>query len=72
MSDPYRGESPKAFIVLKPECRGQVKDKEIIEWSKDNMAAYKRPRVIEFRKELPKSAAGKILKRILADENKDR
>jgi long-chain acyl-CoA synthetase len=70
MSDPYRGESPKAFIVLKPEYRGKVREEEIIEWSKDNMAAYKRPRVIEFRQELPKSAAGKILKRLLADEDK--
>ena len=68
--DSYRGESPKAFIVLKPEYRGRVKEEEMIEWSKENMAAYKRPRIIEFREELPKSGAGKILKRILAEEEK--
>jgi long-chain acyl-CoA synthetase len=66
--DSYRGESPKAFIVLKPEYRGKVKEEEIVGWSKENMAAYKRPRIVEFREELPKSGAGKILKRILAEE----
>jgi len=68
--DPYRGESPKAFIVLKPEYRGKVKEEEIVEWSKENMAAYKRPRFIEFREELPKSGVGKILRRMLAEEEK--
>lgn len=68
--DPYRGESPKAFIVLKTEYKGKVKEEEIIEWSKENMAAYKRPRIVEFREELPKSAAGKILRRILTEEEK--
>jgi len=49
--DPYRGESPKAFIVLKTEYREKIKEEEIIEWSKENMAAYKRPRIVEFREE---------------------
>jgi len=66
--DPYRGESPKAFIVLKSEYKGKVQEEEIIDWSKENMAAYKRPRIVEFKRELPKSAAGKILRRILKDE----
>jgi len=70
VSDPYRGESPKAFIVLKPEYKGKVKEEEVIEWSKENMAAYKRPRIVEFREELPKSAAGKILRRVLTEEEK--
>jgi acyl-CoA synthetase (AMP-forming)/AMP-acid ligase II len=70
VSDPYRGESPKAFIVLKPEYKGKIREGEIIEWSKENMATYKRPRLIEFREELPKSAAGKILRRILKEEEK--
>jgi acyl-CoA synthetase (AMP-forming)/AMP-acid ligase II len=63
--DPYRGEAPKAFIVLKAEYKGKVNEGEIIEWSKENMAAYKRPQTIEFCDELPKSAAGKILRRLL-------
>jgi acyl-CoA synthetase (AMP-forming)/AMP-acid ligase II len=63
--DSYRGEAPKAFIVLKAEYKGKINEEEIIEWSKENMAAYKRPQMVEFRDELPKSAAGKVLKRLL-------
>lgn len=70
ISDPYRGESPKAFIILKSEYKGKIKEEEIIEWCKNNMAAYKRPRVVQFVEELPKSAAGKILRRILAEREK--
>jgi acyl-CoA synthetase (AMP-forming)/AMP-acid ligase II len=70
--DPYRGESPKAFIVLKSDYKGKVKEEEIMNWCKENMAAYKRPRLIEFRDELPKSGAGKVLRRILAGEEKNR
>ncbi|MBA7619616.1 Long-chain-fatty-acid--CoA ligase [subsurface metagenome] len=68
--DPYRGEAPKAFIVLRPEYKGKIREEEIVEWAKDNMATYKRPRMVEFRDELPKSAAGKILRRILVGEEK--
>jgi acyl-CoA synthetase (AMP-forming)/AMP-acid ligase II len=71
IEDPYRGESPKAFIVLKSDYKGKVKEEEILEWCKENMAAYKRPRLIEFREQLPKSGAGKILRRILAEEGKN-
>ena len=67
--DPYRGETPKAFVVLTSEYKGRVKEEEIVEWSKENMAAYKRPRTVEFREELPKSAAGKILRRVLKEED---
>ncbi|MCF8095404.1 MAG: AMP-binding protein [Desulfobacteraceae bacterium] len=69
VEDPYRGESPKAFIVLKSEHEGKVTEKEILDWCKENMATYKRPRIIEFRRELPKSAAGKLLRRVLLEEN---
>jgi acyl-CoA synthetase (AMP-forming)/AMP-acid ligase II len=70
VNDPYRGETPKAFIILKEEYAGKVTEEEILEWCKDNMATYKRPRFIEFRKELPKSSANKILKRILVEEER--
>jgi hypothetical protein len=50
--------------------KGKVKKEEIVEWCKENMAAYKRPRAVEYRKELPKSGAGKILRRISAEEEK--
>jgi len=72
ISDPYRGESPKAFIVLKSDYKEKIKEEEMAEWFKENISAYKRPRFIEFRDELPKSGAGKILRRILAEEEKNR
>jgi long-chain acyl-CoA synthetase len=68
--DPYRGESPKAFVILKKECLGTVTEAEMLEWCKENMAAYKRPRSIVFREELPKSSAGKLLKRVLVEEER--
>jgi acyl-CoA synthetase (AMP-forming)/AMP-acid ligase II len=68
ISDPYRGETPKAFVVLNPQYKGKITEQEILLWARDNLAPYKRPSIIEFRNELPKSGAGKILRRILADE----
>jgi long-chain acyl-CoA synthetase len=68
VSDVYRGESVKAFIILKEGYDGKVTEKEIVDWSKDNMAAYKRPKFVEFRADLPKSSAGKLLRRVLVDE----
>jgi long-chain acyl-CoA synthetase len=68
VQDPYRGESPKAFVVLKSDFKTKINETEMINWAKENMAAYKRPRNVEFREELPKSGAGKILRRVLADE----
>jgi long-chain acyl-CoA synthetase len=70
VSDPYRGESPKAFIVLKSGYKGKVTEQEVIDWCKGNMATYKRPRAVEFRDDLPKSAAGKILRRVLSEQEK--
>jgi acyl-CoA synthetase (AMP-forming)/AMP-acid ligase II len=66
----YRGEIPKAFVVLKADFQGEVTEKEMLDWCKGNMAAYKAPRFMEFRAELPKSAAGKLLRRALVDEEK--
>jgi len=68
VNDAYRGESAKAFIILKDEYTGKISEPEILDWCKDNMAAYKRPKFIEFRQELPKSSAGKVLKRVLVEE----
>ena len=65
--DPMRGESVKAFIVLKPEYKGKVTEQEIIDWAKANMAAYKYPRSVEFRDELPATSAGKVLRRLLKE-----
>lgn len=63
--DDYRGESPKAFVALKANYRGKVTEEDIIDWCKKNMASYKRPREVAIRESLPKSGAGKILKRAL-------
>ena len=63
--DAVKGEVPKAFVVLKPGETGS--DEEIIQYCKQNMAAYKVPRFVELvtLDDLPKTASGKILKREL-------
>lgn len=64
----YKGEEVKAFVVLKPDYAGKVTADEIIDWAKEEMSAYKYPRVIEFRELLPKSGTGKIMRKILKAE----
>ncbi|WP_077621307.1 long-chain-fatty-acid--CoA ligase [Sediminibacillus massiliensis] len=64
--DPYRGETVKAFIVLKKGY--DVKEDELDQFCRKRMAAYKVPRIYEFREELPKTAVGKILRRKLIEE----
>jgi long-chain acyl-CoA synthetase len=66
--DPARGESVKAFIVPKPEYKDRISEKEIISWSREKMAAYKYPRAVEFRDNLPATGAGKVLRRLLKKE----
>jgi len=63
--DDYRGETVKAFIV-RHEGSDLTKE-EVIKYCKQNLAAYKIPKIIEFIDELPKSAVGKILRRELRD-----
>jgi len=64
--DAYRGETVKAFVV--PLEGQEVTVEEIIAFCKEKMAPYKVPREIEFRQSLPQSAAGKILRKVLRDE----
>jgi long-chain acyl-CoA synthetase len=66
VKDQYRGETVKAFIVLKPgeKCT----EEEIIKFCKEKLAPYKVPKLIEFRDSIPKSAVGKILRKILREE----
>ncbi len=65
--DEYRGETVKAYVSIKP---GQeISEKELIGWSKEQLAAYKYPRSVEFVDELPKTTTGKILRRELRDQN---
>ena len=67
--DKKSGEMVKAFIKLK-EGTSATED-EIKAFCKENMAGYKRPRVIEFRDEIPVSNIGKVLRRVLRDEEKE-
>jgi len=64
--DPYRGETVKAFIVMKPGEKAT--EEEIINFCKEKLAAYKVPKSVEFRDSLPKSAIGKVLRKILRTE----
>lgn len=66
--DSYRGETVKAFIVLKEGMT--LSDKELDRYCRERLASYKVPRIYEFRKELPKTAIGKILRRTLVEEEK--
>jgi long-chain acyl-CoA synthetase len=62
--DTAHGEEVKAFVILKPGAA--TTPEELIAWSKENMAAYKYPRVVQIVKALPMTATGKILKRELS------
>ena len=59
------GEEVKAFVVIHETV--EITDKDLLAWCRKNMASYKCPRMVEFRKELPMNATGKILKRELRD-----
>ncbi len=65
--DAHRGETVKAFIVPRAEFRGKIEAQAIMEWCREQMAAYKVPRRIEFVDALPKSGSGKIMWRELQE-----
>jgi long-chain acyl-CoA synthetase len=68
--DPYRGETVKAWVVLKP---GETaNENEIKEWCSDKLAKFKIPTQVEFRSELPKTTVGKILRRELVRQDKEK
>ncbi|MGB3701199.1 MAG: AMP-binding protein, partial [Anaerolineales bacterium] len=67
--DPYRGETVKAWVVVKP---GEtLTEDDIKDWCQDKLASYKIPTQVEFRDELPKTTIGKILRRELVREHKE-
>ena len=66
--DPRRGETVMAWVVKKPG--DATTEQELIDWSKEQLAKYKYPRIVEFRDELPKTTVGKVLKRELVKERK--
>ena len=61
--DEALGEEVKAFVIRKPGAT--TTEAELIAWSRETMAAFKYPRVVEFRDTLPMTATGKVLKREL-------
>jgi long-chain acyl-CoA synthetase len=66
IADPYRGETVKAYIVLKKGEKATAE--EIIAFCREKLAAYKVPKLVEFRESLPKSAIGKVLRKVLREE----
>jgi long-chain acyl-CoA synthetase len=68
--DPYRGERLKVAIV--PQPGAQLSAEDIIEYCRPRLAAYKVPKIVEFRAELPKSLVGKVLRRLLREEEAGR
>lgn len=68
--DTYRGETVKAFVVLKPDAAATAK--EIRDFCKENLAPYKVPTQVEFIEELPKTQVGKVLRRVLVEMEKQK
>ncbi|MEK4249191.1 long-chain-fatty-acid--CoA ligase [Paenibacillus sp. FSL W7-1287] len=66
VKDSYRGETVKAFVVLKDNVA--VSDQQLNQWCRERLASYKVPHIYEFRKQLPKTMVGKVLKRQLMEE----
>jgi fatty-acyl-CoA synthase len=70
MTDAYRGESVKAVVVLRAGHEGTTQE-QIINWCRENMAAYKVPRAIRFASLLPKTASGKVMWRQLQEQEQE-
>jgi acyl-CoA synthetase (AMP-forming)/AMP-acid ligase II len=66
--DVEAGEIPKAFVVKE----GEVTDRDLIEYVAERVAPHERVRVVEFIEEIPKSASGKILRRVLKERDRER
>ncbi len=70
--DSKRGETVKAYVVLKPDARGRVSEHDIVDWAHAHMASYKSPRIVEFVDSLPKSGTGKVQWRALQEREATR
>jgi acyl-CoA synthetase (AMP-forming)/AMP-acid ligase II len=68
--DEEAGEIPKAYVVLKPGATAAAE--AIMAWVAERVAPHKRIRQLEFIEQIPKSASGKILRRVLVDQEKER
>ena len=65
LPDAEAGEIIKAWVVLEPGAEGRLSVDGLMAWCAESMTHYKRPRLIEFKDELPKSLVGKVLRREL-------
>jgi len=70
--DAYRGETVKALVVVRPEARVTAREQDVIDWAREHMAAYKVPRIVEFVDALPKSGSGKVMWRLLQEQQRER
>jgi long-chain acyl-CoA synthetase len=68
--DPYRGEQVKVIIV--PQPGASLTGEDIVEYCRPCLASYKLPKIVEFRAELPKSMVGKVLRRLLREEEAEK
>jgi fatty-acyl-CoA synthase len=65
--DAYRGETVKAVVVLRADAKGKTSADDIVAWARENMAAYKVPKIVQFVDALPKSGSGKVMWRELQE-----
>lgn len=70
LPDEYRGQTVKAYIVLKPEAEATAD--QILDYCRERLARYKVPQIVEFRESLPKTMIGKVLRRVLLEEEQAR
>jgi long-chain acyl-CoA synthetase len=68
--DPIRGEVPKAWVVLRPGV--SLTEEEIRAWCEESLVYYKVPAFVEFRPALPRTPVGKLLRRLLVEEERAR
>ncbi|MGA2158878.1 MAG: AMP-binding protein [Dehalococcoidia bacterium] len=66
--DAKKGEVIKAYIVPKAAFKGKISAEDIISWAKQGISSYKVPNAVDFRDDLPMSMTGKVLRRILLEE----
>ncbi|MCW2543595.1 MAG: AMP-dependent synthetase and ligase, partial [Frankiales bacterium] len=66
--DKYRGETVKAFVVKKPGSK--LSEDDVISAAAASLTAYKVPKLVEFRAELPRTTVGKVLRRVLVEEER--
>ena len=66
--EPSRRKRGRVLVFLEDGACLKITEQELLDWAKEKMAAYKRPREIEFRDSLPATGTGKLLRRVLREE----